>query len=117
MPERESRIPLTEVSSVPQPRLHKNAAARQAAYRQRKDRHLAKQAELATLARNLHAIVQMAVMRSAFPLPAGLAEATPNMTLGNLIQFLDPLGKPGHQHSLTGDDIDCGTSINLDAPL
>lgn len=72
---------------MPQPRIHENNAKRQAAYMQRKRRHLARQSELATLARNLHAIIQSAVVRSAFPLPMDLAAATPDATMKNLIQF------------------------------
>lgn len=74
---------------MPQLRIYKDAAARQAAYRQRKHCRLAKQAALAKLARSLHAMIQMAVMRSVLPLPAELAAATPDATLDNLIRFLD----------------------------
>jgi hypothetical protein len=77
---------------MPQPRIHENCAKRQAAYMQRKRRSLARQSELATLARNLHAIIQSAVVRSTFPLPKDLAAATPDATLKNLIRFFDSKG-------------------------
>lgn len=82
---------------MPQPRIYNDPAARQAAYRQRKRRQLARQAALATLARSLHAVIQMAVMRSAFPLPMDLAAATPEATLNNLIHSLECASKTSAQ--------------------
>ena len=79
---------------MPQPKIHKDNAGRQAAYRQRKGRQRATQAELAMLARGLHAVIQTAVVYSEFPLPHEIAAAKPELTLRNLIQFLDPIYDP-----------------------
>jgi hypothetical protein len=79
---------------MPQPKIYKDHAQRQAAYRKRKGRQGATQAELATLARSLHAVMQTAVRYCDFPLPHELAAQKPELTMKNLIQFLDPIYDP-----------------------
>ena len=79
---------------MPQPRIHTNPAQRQAAYTARKKSQMQSQAQLATLGRNLHAVIQTAVVYSAFPLPPELAAARPDATLMNLIRFFDPIYDP-----------------------
>ncbi len=87
---------------MPQPKLHKDNAQRQAAYRQRKGTQKATQAELAMLARALHAVVQTAIVYEEFPLPNELAAARPEQTMRNLIQFFDvvfdPVRNPNGKH-------------------
>jgi hypothetical protein len=79
---------------MPQPRIYKDDAQRQAAYRQRKGRQRATHAELATLARSLHAVIQTAIVHDEFPLPHELAAARPEQTMRNLMQFFDPIYDP-----------------------
>ena len=85
-----------------QPKIYKDQAQKQAAYRQRKGRQRATQSELAVLARGLHAVIQTAVVYSEFPLPQELAAAKPELTLRNLIQFFDviydPVRNPNGKH-------------------
>lgn len=77
-----------------QAKVHNSNAQRQAAYRKRSKYQRATQAELATLARSLHAVIQDAVDYSTFPLPNELAAARPDVTLKNLIKFFDPIYDP-----------------------
>ena len=79
---------------MPQPRIHESHAKRQAAYLARKKSQLQIQAELATLGRSLHAVIQTAVVYSAFPLPDEVAAGRPDATLRNLIRFFDPIYDP-----------------------
>lgn len=87
---------------MPQTKIYKDDAQRQAAYRQRKGRKYATQAELAMLARGLHAVIKTAVVYKDFPLPYELAAARPEQTLSNLIQFFDvvydPVRNPKGKH-------------------
>jgi hypothetical protein len=77
-----------------QSRIYNSDAQRQAAYRTRQKSQREAQAQLAMLGRNLHAIIQTAVVYSVFPLPAELAAAKPDATLRNLIRFFDPIYDP-----------------------
>ena len=79
---------------MPQGKVYSSNAQRQAAYRKRSKCQRATQAELAALARSLHAVIQDAVDYSTFPLPKELAAARPDVTLRNLIKFLDPIYDP-----------------------
>lgn len=79
---------------MPQPKIHRDAAERQAAYRQRKRSQRATQAELASLARSLHAVIQTAVMYVDFPLDKDVAAARPEQAISNLIRALDPIYDP-----------------------
>ena len=79
---------------MPQPRIYNDNAQRQAAYRQRKKYQRDTQAELATLGRGLHAVIQTAVVHCVFPLPTEIAAARPEATLRNLTQFFDPVYDP-----------------------
>jgi len=81
---------------MPQPRIYDNRAARQAAYLARKKSQQQTQAQLAALGRSLHAVIQTAVVYSAFPLPPELAAAKPEETLKNLTHFFDPIYDPVH---------------------
>lgn len=74
---------------MPIPKRYRSNAQRQAAYRQRNPRP-ATQAQLATLARNLHIAVTDAIKAGTFPLPEALASATVEQTLRNLICHFDP---------------------------
>jgi len=56
-----------------QPKIYKNSAERQAAYRKRKGIRSATQRELAGLARNLHYIIQTAIVYNELPLSPDLA--------------------------------------------
>jgi hypothetical protein len=87
---------------MPQPKVHKNNAQRQAAYRRRKGPQKVTQAELAMLARGLHGVIQTAVVYEDFPLPHELAAARPEQTIRNLIRFFDvvydPVRNPNGRH-------------------
>jgi len=79
---------------MPRSRIHTDNAQRQAAYRKRKGRSRATQAELAGLANTLQIVIQDAVEYLAFPLPGELLAATPEATLRNLIRYFDPIYDP-----------------------
>ena len=77
-----------------QPKIHKDNAQRQAAYRRRSGSKSVTQTELASLARSLHPVLQDAVEYSALPLPNELVDARPDVTIRNLIRFFDPIYDP-----------------------
>lgn len=79
---------------MPQPRIHTDNAKRQAAYRQRRGRLRATQAELAGLAETLHFVLQDAVEYNTFPLPYELVADRSEVTMSNLIRFFDPIYDP-----------------------
>jgi hypothetical protein len=79
---------------MPQPKIYKDDAEKQAAYRRRKGTQNASQSQLAGLARTLHAVIQTAVVYGEFPLPSQLAAERPEQTLKNLIRFFDPIYDP-----------------------
>lgn len=79
---------------MPQARVYKDDAQRQAAYRKRKGARQATQSELAGLARSLHAVIQTAVVYDEFPLPGEVAAGRPEQTMKNLIRFFDPIYDP-----------------------
>jgi hypothetical protein len=85
---------MKEGAEVPQPKIYKNSAERQAAYRQRKGVRTATQSELANLARNLHYTIEAAIVYNEFPLPTELSGCRPEHTLRNLIRYLDPIYDP-----------------------
>jgi hypothetical protein len=74
---------------MPQPKIHKDNAQRQAAYRQRKGRQKPKQAELASLAWRLHDVIQTAIEYDDLPIPHELAATRPEQTIKNLIRYFD----------------------------
>lgn len=76
-------------------KLYDNRAERQAAYRRRHpEKRPPSQAELATLARSLHAVFRSAVENGASKLPAELLKERPDATLSSLIRWLDPAPDP-----------------------
>jgi hypothetical protein len=76
---------------MPRPRLYKNQAERQAAYRARHpERRPPRQDRLAGLARSLHFVLAEAVHKQRCPLPDQLLGARPDETLCNMIRYLDP---------------------------
>jgi len=74
-----------------QPKVYKDNAQKQAAYRRRKGTKPVTKADLAGLAHSLNAVLEDAVEYSAFPLPNELVDARTEVTLRNLIQFFDPI--------------------------
>jgi hypothetical protein len=85
---------MKEGSEMSQPKIYKNSAERQAAYRKRKGIRSATHRELAGLARNLHYIIQTAIVYNEFPLSPDLSGARPEHTMRNLIKFFDPIYDP-----------------------
>ncbi len=79
---------------MPQEKIHKNQAQKQAAYRQRRGRQKATQAQMASLAYSLHWAIESAVEYNEFPLPSELLADRPEITMKNLIRFLDPVWDP-----------------------
>ena len=79
---------------MPQPKMYKDNAQRQAAYRQRKGTKSVPQRDLAMLARSLHNVLKDAVELSTLPLPDELVDARTDVTLRNLIRFFDPIYDP-----------------------
>ena len=75
---------------MPQPKQHKNAAERQAAYRRRKPKPPA-QARLAQLARAVDDIIAVDCKSPDRKLPANIVGTDTEKTLRNLICWLDPV--------------------------
>ena len=77
-----------------QPKIYKDNAQRQAAYRRRRGAKPVTKAALASLAHSLNWVLEDAVEYSTFPLPNELVAAQTEVTLRNLIQFFDPIYDP-----------------------
>src|SRR5258708_4343153 len=80
---------------MPRPRLYKNQAERQAAYRARHpERRPLREDRFAGLARSLHAVLVEAVEKHQCPLPEQIVAAQADETLANLIRYFDPNPDP-----------------------
>ena len=80
---------------MPRPRTYRNAAERQAAYRQRHpEQRPPREDLLAALARSLHAVLRDAVAAGECAVPPELLGDRSDQTLRNLICYLDPQPHP-----------------------
>ena len=80
---------------MPVKKKYASNAARQAAYRARHpEKHLPTEAELAILARSLQIMLSASVEAGTCPLPSALVSGRTDLTLKNLIRYLDPHPDP-----------------------
>jgi hypothetical protein len=79
---------------MPQPKIYKDNAQRQAAYRRRKGPKSVTKAALAQLAHGLNVVLNDAVEYSTLPLPNELVDVRTEVTLRNLIRFFNQIYDP-----------------------
>lgn len=88
---------------MPRPKQYSDNAEKQAAYRERHpERKPAPQDRLAMLARSLHLVLQEAIEQDKCPLPHRILDARADLTLRNLIYYLDPDPDPVRYYGMDG---------------